>query len=201
MSEQDRYQALRASRLAAEFTDEQCRTLADKIELRDLANGEVLVKEGAPDDRLFVIVSGALGVVRHPQGEPPVPLHTLVAGDFAGELSFIDGTVRYASLAIVKEAMGAGQTIRRHIPPALFLLALVAMLLAAARPVAVVTLPFFWSGAPATLGACAAWLGGLARGSHPQSGAARGFGVVGLVIAVLVIVATVFGGAAGALFG
>jgi CRP/FNR family transcriptional regulator, cyclic AMP receptor protein len=98
MSEQDRYQALRASRLAAEMTDEQCRTLAGKIEIRDLANGELLVREGAPDDRLFVIVSGALGVVRHPQGEPPMTLHTLVAGDFAGELSFIDGTERYASL-------------------------------------------------------------------------------------------------------
>ena len=49
--------------------------------------------------------------------------------------------VRYASLSIVKEAMGAGQSWRRHIPPALFLLALVAMLLAAARPTAVVTLP------------------------------------------------------------
>ncbi|MGZ5179643.1 MAG: VWA domain-containing protein [Ramlibacter sp.] len=49
--------------------------------------------------------------------------------------------VRYASLSIVKEAMGPGQSWRRHLPPALFLLALVAMLLAAARPTAVVTLP------------------------------------------------------------
>ncbi len=49
--------------------------------------------------------------------------------------------LRYASLSIVKEAMGVGQTVRRHIPPALFLLALAAMLLATARPVAVVTLP------------------------------------------------------------
>jgi Ca-activated chloride channel family protein len=49
--------------------------------------------------------------------------------------------VRYASLSIVKEAMGRGQTVRRHIPPALFLLAMAAMLLAAARPHAVVTLP------------------------------------------------------------
>jgi Ca-activated chloride channel homolog len=49
--------------------------------------------------------------------------------------------LRYASLSIVKEAMGAGQTVRRHIPPLLFLLALAAMLAAAARPVAVVTLP------------------------------------------------------------
>jgi Ca-activated chloride channel family protein len=49
--------------------------------------------------------------------------------------------LRYASLSIVKEAMGAGQTMRRHIPPLLFLLALAAMLLAGARPHAVVTLP------------------------------------------------------------
>jgi Ca-activated chloride channel family protein len=49
--------------------------------------------------------------------------------------------LRYASLSIIKDAMGPGQTVRRHIPPALFLLAMAAMLLAAARPVAVVTLP------------------------------------------------------------
>lgn len=66
---------------------------------------------------------------------------------------------------------------------------------------AIITLPVFWSGAPAALGASAAWLGGLARGSHPQAGAARGFGIVGMAIAVLQIVATVFGGAAGQLFG
>ncbi len=49
--------------------------------------------------------------------------------------------VRYASLAIVKEALGKGPGLRRHIPPLLFLLALAAMLLAAARPVATITLP------------------------------------------------------------
>lgn len=49
--------------------------------------------------------------------------------------------VRYASLSIVKEAMGGGAQLRRHIPPVLFLLAMAAMLIAAARPVAVVTLP------------------------------------------------------------
>ena len=49
--------------------------------------------------------------------------------------------LRYASLSIVREAIGAGQTMRRHIPPLLFLLALGAMLIAAARPMAVVVLP------------------------------------------------------------
>ena len=49
--------------------------------------------------------------------------------------------LRYASLSIVREAMGAGQSVRRHIPPLLFLLAMAALLLAAARPMAVVLLP------------------------------------------------------------
>ncbi|MDW5442274.1 VWA domain-containing protein [Polaromonas sp. SM01] len=49
--------------------------------------------------------------------------------------------LRYASLSIVREAMGVGQSIRRHIPPLLFLLAMAAMLLAASRPFAVVALP------------------------------------------------------------
>ena len=49
--------------------------------------------------------------------------------------------LRYASLSIVREAMGRAQTWRRHIPPVLLLLAFAAMLLAAARPVATITLP------------------------------------------------------------
>ena len=49
--------------------------------------------------------------------------------------------LRYASLTLVKEAMGAGQKFRRHIPPLLFLLALAVMIGAIARPQAVVTLP------------------------------------------------------------
>lgn len=49
--------------------------------------------------------------------------------------------LRYASLSIVRDAMSAGQTLRRHIPPLLFLLAIAAMLVAAARPMAVVVLP------------------------------------------------------------
>jgi Ca-activated chloride channel homolog len=49
--------------------------------------------------------------------------------------------LRYASLSIVKEAMGVGQKFRRHIPALLFLIALIAMTVAIARPAAVVTLP------------------------------------------------------------
>lgn len=49
--------------------------------------------------------------------------------------------VRYASYAMIKDAMGAASPFRRHIPPVLFLLAIVSMIFAIARPAAVVTLP------------------------------------------------------------
>lgn len=48
--------------------------------------------------------------------------------------------VRYANLAMVRQAMGKRPGIRRHIPPALFLIAMAALIIAVARPAAVITL-------------------------------------------------------------
>src|SRR5918993_774255 len=49
--------------------------------------------------------------------------------------------LRYANLEIVKAAVGKGLWWRRHVPPAILLAALGAMLFATARPTAVITLP------------------------------------------------------------
>jgi Ca-activated chloride channel family protein len=49
--------------------------------------------------------------------------------------------VRFASLGLVREAMGSARLWRRHVPPALFLLGLAVALLAIARPSALLTLP------------------------------------------------------------
>jgi Ca-activated chloride channel homolog len=68
-----------------------------------------------------------------------VPL--LVAGYFYLLRRKQQGALKYANLGMVKEALGAGQRFRRHIPALLFLLALIAMLIAVARPAAVITLP------------------------------------------------------------
>ncbi len=49
--------------------------------------------------------------------------------------------LRFASIELIRQAIGAGTLWRRHLPPALFLLALTAALLAAARPTALIALP------------------------------------------------------------
>jgi hypothetical protein len=58
---------------------------------------------------------------------------------------------------------------------------------------AVVTIIFFWSGAPGILGACAAWCAGLTRGGRPLGGGARVAGIVGAFIALLNVVLTIGG--------
>lgn len=49
--------------------------------------------------------------------------------------------LRYANLSLVKEALGRGPGIRRHVPPILFLIGLAIMITALARPAATVILP------------------------------------------------------------
>jgi Ca-activated chloride channel family protein len=48
--------------------------------------------------------------------------------------------VRYGNFGMLKQAIGTSGRIRRHVPPALFLLALTLMILGIARPAAVLTL-------------------------------------------------------------
>jgi len=51
------------------------------------------------------------------------------------------GALRFATLSTLKDAMGPRQRFRRHVPPLIFLVALIAVIIAMARPSAVVTLP------------------------------------------------------------
>jgi Ca-activated chloride channel family protein len=49
--------------------------------------------------------------------------------------------VRFTNVALLRDVMGRGPGIRRHIPPMLYLLGLVALLTSLARPIAVVAVP------------------------------------------------------------
>jgi CRP-like cAMP-binding protein len=98
MDDQDKFAVLQASRLAAELNPEQVRVLSPLVTVRDLRDGEVLVAEGEADNHLYIIVSGQLSVVRRAGTPDAITLFPISAGDFADELSFMDGSVHYASL-------------------------------------------------------------------------------------------------------
>jgi CRP/FNR family cyclic AMP-dependent transcriptional regulator len=98
MTDQALVDALRHSRLGAELTPEQSETLAGSLTFRDLSTDEVLIAQGTSDNHLYVIVRGALAVVRNAGTPERVTLLTLTSGDLVGELSFIDETPHYSSL-------------------------------------------------------------------------------------------------------
>jgi len=98
MSASPTHDALRASKITAELSDAQCATLAALTSLRDLSDGEVLVREGLSDSHLYLLVSGSVAVARAAGTPEEVTLFTLKAGDAIGELSFLDDNVHYASV-------------------------------------------------------------------------------------------------------
>ena len=90
---------VRNSALGVELTGDQCAVLAGVVSVRDLEDGAILVKQGASDNHLYVIVSGALAVARQVEASGEwVTLHVLTKGDLAGELGFMDGRPHYAAL-------------------------------------------------------------------------------------------------------
>ena len=88
---------VRRSALAKELSEPERGVLAELMGLRDLEDGELLVREGASDERMYVVVSGALAVARQSDGEW-MNLHVLTRGDLANELGFMDGRPHYAAL-------------------------------------------------------------------------------------------------------
>jgi CRP-like cAMP-binding protein len=113
MTTDERYAALRGTRLATELSDEQCRRLADLIVLTDVTEGQVLVQEGTSDSHLYVVLKGVMGVVKSHGAADALTLNTLSAGDFAGELGFLDGMERYASLVALSDGRVIGITRER----------------------------------------------------------------------------------------
>jgi CRP/FNR family cyclic AMP-dependent transcriptional regulator len=89
--------ALRSSPLGAELTPSESGVLAEFVRVKTLADGEVLLPEGARDALLHVVVNGRIHVVKD-SGHGRTVLHTLEPGDLVGELSFMDDVPRYAAL-------------------------------------------------------------------------------------------------------
>ncbi len=98
MQNGENLEALRQTPLAVEMDEAELQALARVVKIRDCRDGEVLVEEGARDAHLFVPVTGKIDLNRRDEHGEWTVMHTLRPGDLAGELSFMDGEPRFASL-------------------------------------------------------------------------------------------------------
>lgn len=84
--------------LGKDLSGEECAQFKKLGSVKDLADGEVLIAEGAVDNSLHIVVDGNLAVTRQAAGGDWVTLHVLRKGELAGELGFIDGLEHSATL-------------------------------------------------------------------------------------------------------
>ena len=64
MPDSAKAEIVKRSKIGIELTGEQCGVLAELVEIGEYADGDVVVAEGATDDRLRVVLSGALAVAK-----------------------------------------------------------------------------------------------------------------------------------------
>lgn len=101
---------LKNSELGKYLGDVDCEALVTVMNVRDLEDGEILVKEGDLDNTLFIVVSGIVQVITTVDGRKKT-VNTMKTGDCAGIRSFVERTPRAVTLR------AKGQTIVYTIRP------------------------------------------------------------------------------------
>jgi CRP-like cAMP-binding protein len=89
--------------LLASLDAGQVRRLATDNAERMFAAGEQVVRQGAPGDSMFVILSGRVEVTTREGDLPAVRLAVLGPGDFFGEMSLMTGVARVATVTTLEE--------------------------------------------------------------------------------------------------
>jgi CRP-like cAMP-binding protein len=80
--------------LFADLAGEKLTKLADRMQREQVSSGTVLIREGEPGDRFFVLISGLAGVSQSELGERRV----LKAGEFFGEVALTMHVPRTATV-------------------------------------------------------------------------------------------------------
>jgi CRP-like cAMP-binding protein len=89
--------------LSNELTDDQVEALFEIVDIRRLTKGEVLISEGEYDDHLYAIAKGEFEVTRGKTDDREVQLIRLHPGTITGELAFLDGLQRTATVTATED--------------------------------------------------------------------------------------------------
>jgi len=84
--------------LFSELDDAALSALQDALQPATFAAEEDLCREGETGDRMFVIESGEVAVLKAVNGEDPIEVTVLKSGDVAGEMGLFDQETRSATL-------------------------------------------------------------------------------------------------------
>ncbi|MBE0566296.1 MAG: cyclic nucleotide-binding domain-containing protein [Krumholzibacteria bacterium] len=84
----------------------QVRAFAEAGEIRVLERGELLFRRGEPSDRIFLLMDGAIEIIRATADQPtPVPVAYITPGELVGDMALLTGTPRGSDARIPEVAM------------------------------------------------------------------------------------------------
>jgi CRP/FNR family transcriptional regulator, cyclic AMP receptor protein len=98
------YRLIGKSTVCGEITEDDARILASIMGVRELKDGELLVREGEADQSLYILASGRLGVISAMLDGRESLVHTMTEGECAGTRAFVDRTPRKATLRAIGNA-------------------------------------------------------------------------------------------------
>ena len=104
MSNKADYKLIGKSAVCSEITEDEAKILAEKMGVRQLKDGELLVSEGEAVQSLFILASGKLAVFSTDINGKQNSVYTMTAGECAGTRAFVDQTPRKATLRAVGDA-------------------------------------------------------------------------------------------------
>jgi CRP/FNR family cyclic AMP-dependent transcriptional regulator len=89
---------LRVVPLFRDFGDDSLAELALQFAVQRFRKHEMIIREGEPGEKFYVVLSGSVAVVREAGEGRESILSILTANDFFGEMSIFDTSVRSASI-------------------------------------------------------------------------------------------------------
>ena len=84
-----------------DLPQQEVETVEAQLRTVEFGEGDVIVRQGAPADKFFIIVDGEVEVVRESEGKTRT-LGTLGRGQFFGEIAILRDTPRIATVRAVK---------------------------------------------------------------------------------------------------
>jgi len=104
MSEVADFKVVRNSTIGTELSEDKARLLAEKMGVRHLKDGEVLVKEGASDQTLFVLAQGRVDFISKDENGVEQASSSMKEGECAGTRAFVEQKPRRGTLISVGDS-------------------------------------------------------------------------------------------------
>jgi CRP/FNR family transcriptional regulator, cyclic AMP receptor protein len=98
-----RQKFLQAIPIFAGLTTTALTEIAGAVEETAFHQGEIIIREGEPGDRMFIISAGSVEIVKNLGRSQETVLAVLLQKDFLGEMSMIECVARSASVRAIEE--------------------------------------------------------------------------------------------------